>query len=507
MPKLKQPCKLQDLVMLRVVKMLRKACESWIRALREAALTGSVAYLKETQNVTADCDTVHELLTSLLTGISAQQAALILKEIIPVITNYDDNCWELKRASWYQDEKHNTVCVKMLRAVLPAGAKEFVINCRSSGFAQKLIIQTLATVPDLTALTFHTNTEINNSALLASNIHHLKNLQEFEYFYHCTDDVVEQLGLHCTELKTVNLRESLAVTDTSIRHLMKLRKLEYLNLTYTDVSFPSYGSLLSRLPMIRNIDMLSLIDDVFNYIRKQELCTVTQFSGFIHNINIVRQKCPNLTKAKVYTFNKDLKNLTALIGLVNLHIINGNYEKCNLGAVLIGMGHRLIDLCLYDITDVNIAHIVMPCSSLKRLVLKGCTFVSQNKNSALDTYLPHYKSLIILKLIGNSSHQTDFHHLRYYDNLQVFECKGLDILTDDFIRDATRQGAFRNILRFWVEDTGLGALTMSTVELLLQHCEHLREIGLLRSWRRVTLSQCSDLIERMRSMNFDLQLD
>jgi hypothetical protein len=96
--------------------------------------------------------------------------------------------------------------------------------------------------------------------------------------------------------------------------------------------------------------------------------------------------------------------------------------------------------------------------------------------------------------------------LRHYVNLQIFECKGVDMLTDDFIRDAMRQGAFRNILRFWIEETGDGALTMRTVELLLQHCEHLREIGLLKSWRRVTRSQYLDLMETMRIMNIDLQL-
>jgi hypothetical protein len=506
MPKLKQPMPLQDVAMRRVVKMIHKACESWITTLREAARTGSEAYLKETQNVTAECDSVREFLTSLLTGISAHQANLIMTEIIPLITNYDDGSNELKRASWYQDEIHNNLCLKMLRAVLPAGIEEFFINCGSSGFAQKLVIHTLDTTPNLTSLCFQTKTKINNSALLASNIHHLRNLQSFSYFYHCTAEVVEQLGLHCTQLRTINLKYSRAVTDTCVQHLLKLNKLEYVHLMYTAVSCALYGSLLSELPSIRNIVMMSAKCDVLDHISKETLCTIKKYAGLIHDIDNVTQKCPNIKTAVVYALNQDLTNLIALTRLVDLQIMVGSYEKCNLTGLLIGMGCRLSDLTLFRIRKVNFANIVLLCSPLKRLVLEECTFVQLTENADIDTDPPHYRNVTEFKLIGKSRHKIDVRHLLYYINLQIFECKGVNILTDDFIHDAMRQGAFRNILRFWVEETGHGALTMRTVELLLQHCDNLREIGLVESWRRVTQNECSDLIERMRIMNIDLHV-
>jgi hypothetical protein len=506
MPKLKQPMTLADLALLKVVKMIRKACESWITTLREATRAGSEAYLKETQNVTADCDSVHEFLTSLLIRISAHQATLIMKETVTVITNYDDSCYELKWAMWYQEEMHNAVCVKILGAVLLSNTTEYETKRMSSSFAQKLIIQTLDCVPNLTILCFDTEIEMDNSALLSTNIHHLKKLQHFHYEYHCTDEVVEQLSLHCTELKTINVKYSRAVTDTSVQHLMKLKELEYVYLMYTTISYQLYGSLLSELPSIGNIATMSATCDVLDHISKEKLHTIKQYVGLIHNVDNITQKCPNLTTAEVYGLDQDLTNFIALTRLVNLQIMVGNSEKCNLTGVLIGMGNRLSSLSLFCIRNVNIANLVMLCSPLKSLVLEACTFVPLNGNAELDTELPHYRNLTEFKLVGNSCHQIDFRHLRHYVNLQILECKGVNILTDGFIRDAMRQGAFRNILRFWVEESGHGALTMRTVELLLQHCEHLREIGLMRSWRRVTPSQCSHLVERMRTMNIDLNI-
>jgi hypothetical protein len=501
MPKLKEPMTLKDTTVQSVTKMLRKACGSWISALREATRAGSEAYLKETQNVMADCDAVHELLSSFLVGISAHQATLIMKETVAVITDYDDSCYELKWASWYQDEKHDAVCAKMLGAVLLRCTTEYETRCISSSFAQKLIILNLEYVPELTSLSFDTKTEMDNSALLSTNIHHLKKLQHFQYEYHCTDDVVEQLGLHCTQLKSINLKFSRAVTNTSVQHLMKLKKLEYVYLLYTTVSYQLYGSLLSELPNISNIAMMSASCDVLDHISKEKLYTIKQYVGLVHNIDNITQKCPNLTTAEVYALNQDLTNFIELTRLVNLQIMVGISETFNLTGILIGMGSRLSDLSLFCIKNVSITNIVMLCSPLKRLALEACTFVPSNENEDLETDLPHYTSLIEFKLVGNYRLQMDIRHLRHYVNLQIFECKGVDILTDDFIRDAMQQGAFRNIQRFWVEETGGGALTMRTIELLLQNCEHLREIGFLRNWRRVTPSQCLDLIQRMRIMN------
>jgi hypothetical protein len=291
-----------------------------------------------------------------------------------------------------------------------------------------------------------------------------------------------------------------------VQHLMNLRKLEYVDLTYTSISSHSYGVLLSELPSISNIVMLWHKCDVFGNISKEKLYTITQFTGYIRNINILTQNSPNITKAVLYsyTYNQDLTNLTALTRLVNLRIEYANYETCNLNAVLIGMGHRLSELCLRAVENVNMADIVKLCSSLKCLVLKGCSFVPLNESANLDTDLPQYRSLIQLKLIENYCLQNAFRHLRHYVNLEVFECIGMYIVTDDFLEDAIRQGAFRNIVRSSVEDYQTRALTMRTVELLLQHCDCLREMGPLSSWL-ISISEYLDF--KKRTINFDLLID
>jgi hypothetical protein len=495
---------LQDLVVQTVVKMTHKYCVLWTTKLGDAAEIGSDAYLEETQNVMTDCDKLHDHLASFPIGIKKHIAPLILKEVIDVITEYDDTSYKLKRASWYREQDHKTVCAKMLSAVPLNCITEYETEFIHFSFAEKLIIQALHSLPNLTMLAVSTQIRIDNSALLATNLHHLTQLQHFHYGYHCTDEVVEQLALHCTQLKTINIRLSIAVTDASVQHLMNLRKLECMDLTDTSISSHSCAVLLSELPSISNIVMKGMMDYVLDHISKEKLCMITQFTGYVNNISILAQKYPNITKAVLYPYNRNLRNLTALTRLVNLTIKQGNYDICNLNAVLIGMGHRLNELCLQDVYNVNMADVVQSCSSLKSLVLKGCIFVPLTESAILDTDLPQYRSLIQLKLICNYGSQNAFRHLRHYVNLEVFECTGLGIVTGHFLEDAIRQGAFRNIVRFWVEDTWNGALTMRSVELMLQHCDSMRELGHLSSWRLISKFQYSDLIKRIREFNIDL---
>jgi hypothetical protein len=275
MPKLKQPIALEDLVMLRVIKMIQDACESWIRTLREAAKTGSEAYLKETENVRADCDKLHDLIASL------PLAPTVITMILEFVAMYDESCSVLKDASGYEEEEHNNLCAKMFRVVLFACTRAYETKFISSSFAQKLIIQTLDCVPNLIILAFNTKTEMDYSALLASNIHHLTKLQSFEYHYHCTDDVVEQLGLHCSKLRTVILSYSEAVTDVSVQHLMKLRDLEHVNLVITSITCELYGTLLSELPRIDVIMLMLPEYDSLAHITKENLYTITQYIGYI----------------------------------------------------------------------------------------------------------------------------------------------------------------------------------------------------------------------------------
>jgi hypothetical protein len=82
----------------------------------------------------------------------------------------------------------------------------------------------------------------------------------------------------------------------------------------------------------------------------------------------------------------------------------------------------------------------------------------------------------------------------------------VEIFTDDFVRDAVRRGTFRNLECFHIQETGYGNLTMEAVELLIEHCEHLKSLGFLETWNQFNPGLIKDLKQGILLRNFDLEI-
>jgi hypothetical protein len=355
-------------------------------------------------------------------------------------------------------------------------------------------------------LAFNAETDIDNSALLASKIHHLTQFQLFQYEYHCTDQVGEQLALHCPNLSIVKLDHSPAVTDACIHHLMRLVKLIFLDLVGTSVTREFYGLLLSELPVISNITFWPPNRNVLDSIPTEILENTTHFSGCIPNANILTQKCLNLINLDVDWINENLSNLAELTALQVLQITGTNYQASGLHAVLNVTGHRLTDLSLCGVYNLNLADIISLCSCLKLLTLDHCIFIPSSVNIPFNHETSHFKSLINLTITENPENQINYRHLQYYVNLNILNCSGVNIITDDFIVDGVRRGAFRNLMHFYIKGSGDGSLTIRAAELPVQHCEHLQGRGYLASWPRVNPNLIQNFRREILARNFDLDI-
>lgn len=67
-------------------------------------------------------------------------------------------------------------------------------------------------------------------------------------------------------------------------------------------------------------------------------------------------------------------------------------------------------------------------------------------------------------------------HLGYYVDLDSVKCKGFGVLIYDFMDETVQNGAFSNTEQFEVRGTAVGHLSMDTVRLLLEICEHLKAV-------------------------------
>ena len=490
----------------KVREILNGILGRWIVDLYLAANIDIECYNQTVQGVTNESSTLKKLLTSLPIHLSEDLTPIVIRNFIKQISSSEKDGWGFKPKFCSGEDMYNAVCINMVSSVLGPYTKRYNSNDLSSSLAQTLVIQTLNMTRNLTHLSFDTVTETENSSLLASNIHHLRKLVSFQYYCHCTDHVVQQLALHCCELKQLDVRYSHAVTNDSVQHLLKLKNLSDVKVAVTSITPEFYGLLISKLPRVASITWIIDDHNIFDYVSTDQHHTITHVKGVIPQTLNLSRSFPNITKLELFLVTDDLSSLTNLKKLISLHIEKADYVKCNMQGVLQGVGHRLEELELRCVDNVNTAHIVTLCSCLDTLVLKYCTFTPLDPCTFLKPDLPHFKSVKVLKIRHPSQNEVYNRYLRFYVNLTKFVCTGVDILTDKFMTEAIQNGAFRNIEWFEVKETEYGALSMATVELLLNNCECLKTLGKLRSWRRLTPQGISDLKSRVSLHNLDLNI-
>jgi hypothetical protein len=355
-------------------------------------------------------------------------------------------------------------------------------------------------------LILDTKTGTDNSAVLASNIHHLRHLESFQYNYHCTNHVIQQLAAHCRQLKKINVSFSSAVTSFYVLQLLQLQNLSDLNFVGTSVTSEAYSTLLSLLPNIASVRWLGPISNVIENIPTKTRYAITYFKADGRYVNSIARRFANISVLVLHSIGEDLSSLTMLNSLTYLSIIAGDYRVSNMQAALQRAGHRLGTLALEFVENVNMAHIVSLCTRLNTLVLTYCTFERLQFDMAFEREIPHFESLTRLIIYQNSINEVYKKHLLFYVNLKTFLCSGLDIMTNEFVTEAVRNGAFRNIVQFKVRGNRNAAVSKRTVELLLSNCEYLRGLGFLRSWGPFTEEDVRDVRNRARNQNFDLKI-
>jgi len=202
MPNFKQPLTLTEISMRRERETLNNVLAKWIRMLLLAADDGIWSYSQQVEKVTKECKTLNEHLVLLPTSILNGLIPPLVPDFLNKISSYNKTFRVSKRILKNAEQIHEAVCTEMLKSVLGPFTRRYSTGVMSS-FEQRLIIRTFNSTPNLTNLVFGTAPETDNSALLAIDIDHLKLLGSFHYNYRCTDQLVQQLALHCSKLRKI----------------------------------------------------------------------------------------------------------------------------------------------------------------------------------------------------------------------------------------------------------------------------------------------------------------
>jgi hypothetical protein len=313
-----------------------------------------------------------------------------------------------------------------------------------------------------------------------------------------------QLALNCPKLTEVSFSYSDRVTNNCVPQLRLLTKLQFINIYATQIDSTRYGLLLSELPNIADIRFENNQDNLLPHIAPETLNTITHVYGYANDINMQVQKFPKTKKFVVSLGDIDLSAVSAWTELRTLDIINGDCPTFNLNAILTGVGHNLTELTLAYVRNLNLQDMITLCTSLESLSLNRCSILPLNPDTPLNPQLPHFRNLISLRIERAYPEEADFSFIRYYVSLEKIHLNGIDIFTEEFMREVLRLGTLANLKECYITESFEGALTFQVLQLLIQHCSHLKRFGYTKRLPSLNSANVLNLQREMLEQNFDI---
>ncbi|PNF26387.1 hypothetical protein B7P43_G17334, partial [Cryptotermes secundus] len=504
MPQLKLPMTLKDKCLQECVNLYCGVLTRWISKLRQAEASNRAAYGIAKDIILAECRQIERSLSEFPYFVIEMMSPQLTRKFADMIINY-----KLKPTAFWEKESRRILCSAMFRSVLTPHVYEYNHEIMSCFYIQDLLVETLDSVPGLRTLHLRFRAlKYCYPSALERMICQLKHLQVFICKLLCTDEVIEQLGLHCTHLKKASLCCS-DVTNASVKHLLRLRKLEFLNLSETRIDKENYAFLLSELPQIKEIVFRGNEDDILDHVAEKNLHKISHVSGKVEDISKLAQRCRNITNLDIclFTLIEAPSGLAALTTLHTLRLARGDYATCNLKAVLTDIGHRLTDLFLEGIEHVNIRDIVTLCPSLSSLTLLSCTLSPLDLHTQLDPQLPHFRKLTSLHISGGRDDARIRDYIRHYVSLKTIRLKWNNIFTARFMLEVVRSGTLADLEDIEVHEDGPHAMTAEALELLIKHCSHLKSIKGSKTCYRIPRRFIEELKRRLLVQNFDLEIN
>jgi hypothetical protein len=167
------------------------------------------------------CRQMEEEISKLPPGILKLLSPRLANVFAKLIRSHDCNSRRFPHDSMGLPS-HYSVCKAMFRSVLTRYIEKFNAPSWETYIISVIMLHNLDSVPGLLELSLPLRK--SDQAVLLEGMKHLKKLQIFKSPTICTDEIIEQLQLHCPHLTVVDIAYSWQVTNASVQHLRKVRK-------------------------------------------------------------------------------------------------------------------------------------------------------------------------------------------------------------------------------------------------------------------------------------------
>lgn len=309
----------------------------------------SSKYLLHTQQV---CKQLQKVLCSMVPYYMVNDVTL---ELLKQLENRLHQIQNLTEQPWCKRILHEIV-----KAILHPELTEIFITWRWRHITEFVIFE-LNNLSNLKVFKLPINVEFIEKAKTSSmelavrkQLYTMVNLQKFVFHHYSTDDTMRVLCDSCILLKCLDIYLSNNVTDASVKHILKLKQLEELDVTETDISDEGRVHLLT----------------VLSETGEKRLKIYRTYSFTNPEISVLSNKFPDLTEFSASLIHEDL-SIRDFRKFCNLEVCNiYTYGEFLYSDIFKYIGSNLLKLSFVG-PSINLTHLIKNCPNLKSLLIKA----------------------------------------------------------------------------------------------------------------------------------------
>jgi hypothetical protein len=249
---------------------------------------------------------------------------------------------------------------EIVKAILHPELTEIFITWRWRHITEFVIFE-LNNLSNLKVFKLPINVEFIEKAKTSSmelavrkQLYTMVNLQKFVFHHYSTDDTMRVLCDSCILLKCLDIYLSNNVTDASVKHILKLKQLEELDVTETDISDEGRVHLLT----------------VLSETGEKRLKIYRTYSFTNPEISVLSNKFPDLTEFSASLIHEDL-SIRDFRKFCNLEVCNiYTYGEFLYSDIFKYIGSNLLKLSFVG-PSINLTHLIKNCPNLKSLLIKA----------------------------------------------------------------------------------------------------------------------------------------
>ncbi|CAH0404775.1 unnamed protein product [Chilo suppressalis] len=351
---------------------------------------------------------------------------------------------------------------------------------------------------------------------IISSLKELHSLKCLVLNYDCTDNILKCIVQNCKLIESLDISDSITITNASIDIIIQLKLLKSIQLYRTSVSLEGFTKLLLNCKLLEDIGRCDNIGKVLEYVtiiapeRNQfNLKVYVSRYASSNHLQLAVQMCPFIRSMTVFhnTLQSDLMMLIDLQDLRELKLLSCDFYADNVKQVLQVKGCNISALHLEHVDQIDLnalMYISQMCPLLESFTIYNCTLIQHTSLFTKKLEILPFRNLKRLTCVATCTNEQLLFILENCLNVEYIHIGTAIQFTDEFLLQILNKNPLIYLKELRIMQSDF--LTMVSAETIIRSCLSLEILVELESWNLLSDSDRDHIKNHIKINNLNIDI-